>query len=95
MNNYINFARKMARNRLERATISDINKVVPNVEQYIGSSRYPVMPKIVVYSAAANAGSFLEKYNLPKLGSSPSTTSSRLPSAPKLTKSSPDKSLTS
>ena len=81
MNNFINFSKKMQRNTLERSIISAANKQIPNIEQYIGAHRYPVLPKIVVYSAAANANSFLEKYASPYVGYSPSTMLSLPPSA--------------
>lgn len=73
MNNGINMLRKAKRNGLERRVLSAVNKQIPNVEQYIASHRYPALPKIVVYSAASQANSFLEKYpsqsmqNLPLL----------------------------
>ena len=62
MNNAINVLRKIKRDNLERGVVSAINKHIPNVEQYIASHRYPALPKIVVYSAASQANSFLEKY---------------------------------
>lgn len=62
MNNAINVLRKLKRNNLERDVIRQVKKEIPNVEQYISTHRYPVLPKIVVYSAASQANSFLEKY---------------------------------
>ena len=61
MNNAINMLRKAKRNALERSVISAVNSQLPNVEQYIASHRYPTLPKIVVYSAASQATSFLER----------------------------------
>jgi len=61
MNNAINMLRKAKRNALERSVISAVNSQLPNVEQYIASHRYPTLPKIVVYSAASQANSFLER----------------------------------
>ena len=63
MNNGINMFRKMMRDNLERRVLNEVNKQIPNVEQYIASHRYPTLPKIVVYSAASQANSFLEKYS--------------------------------
>ena len=75
MNNFINFARKFERGRLEQTIISQANKHNPNLEQYISAHRYPILPKIVVYSAASQSDSFINKATLSHLEYSPTTTS--------------------
>ena len=65
MNNFINFSRKMQRARLERTVMAQSKELIPNVEQYLASHRFPTMPKIVVYSASSHSDSFLNKYFLP------------------------------
>jgi hypothetical protein len=61
MNNFINFSRKAARDTLERRIVSASNKSIPNIEQYLSSYRYPVLPKIVVYSSSSTSDSLLAK----------------------------------
>ncbi len=80
MNNFINFSKKLKRSGLERMVVSASNRAIPNIEQYISVNRYPILPKIVVYSAATNSDSFLNTYLSPNPASSPSSASSTLDS---------------
>ena len=61
MNNLQWMARKVSRDMLERNVISSIRKYSPQIEQYTSLYRYPILPKIVVYSAAADSKSLLKK----------------------------------
>lgn len=61
MNNFVNFARKFKRGGLERRAVWAADNALPHVEQYISSHRYPVLPKIVVYSSLASSDAFLQK----------------------------------
>lgn len=88
MNNFINFSRKAARDTLERRVVSASSKNIPNIEQYVSRYRYPLIPKIVVYSASSSSDSLLSKYILVDSGPSPSSASSLPPSPQKPTKSS-------
>jgi len=74
MNNFRNFSLKYNRNCLERGIISRVKKFYPNVEQYISAHRFPVLPKIVVYSSSASSETFLQKYNCKYSVFFPSTT---------------------
>ena len=80
MNNFVNFARKFKRGGLERRAVWAADNALPNIEQYISVNRYPILPKIVVYSAATNSDSFLNTYLSPNPASSPSSASSTLDS---------------
>jgi hypothetical protein len=93
MNNFRYMARKWHRDTLERNIIYNLKSAYPGLEQHISSHRYPVLPKIVLYSSAASSESFLRKYLPSHAASSPSTRSS--PPAPpqKLTRPSPAGSL--
>lgn len=61
MNNFRFMARKWQRDTLERNIISTLKGTYPGLEEYISSHRYPVLPKIVLYSSAASSESFLRK----------------------------------
>lgn len=61
MNNFKYVARKWHRDTLECNALAAVRAVYPNVEQCISSHRYPVLPKIVLYSSAASSESFLRK----------------------------------
>ena len=78
MNNSLNVLKYLKRAGLERRVIAACNRSNPNVEQYIASNRYPVIPKIVIYSASASSDSFLNKYPNSYKASSPSSESSAL-----------------
>jgi hypothetical protein len=55
MNNFRYMARKWHRDTLERNALTAIRRVLPDAENYISSHRYPVLPKIVLYSSAASS----------------------------------------
>lgn len=61
MNNFRYISRKWHRDTLERNAVAVAKAAFPNVEQYIASSRYPTLPKIVVYSSSVSGESFLRK----------------------------------
>jgi hypothetical protein len=61
MNNFINVARKLQRNSLERGIISSAGHRLPNIEQYISAHRFPTLPKIVVYSSVGHLDTLLSK----------------------------------
>jgi hypothetical protein len=76
MKNYRAMSRKVARECLERDSISIVNKQFPNVEQYISKYRFPTLPKIVVYSTYASTDKYLQTYPINHLEFSPFTISS-------------------
>ena len=76
MNKFTSLAQKAHRSGLERSVIADARRHIPHIEQFISLHRFPVMPKIVVYSAAVNVDSFLNKYPPRHSESSPTTTPS-------------------
>lgn len=65
MNNLKNMLDKAARNGLETNILKQVKSTFPNVEQYISAHRYPVLPKIVLYSSSANSEAYLRKYLQP------------------------------
>jgi hypothetical protein len=74
MNNFVNVARKVNRNSLERTVVSRLAGKYPGLEQSISAHRFPVLPKIVLYSSLASSESFLRTYGWVHAASSPSTT---------------------
>lgn len=76
MNNLTWMGRKVARDLLERRAVGSVRAVLPHVEQFIAVNRYPLLPKIVLYSAAASSESLLRQYSSPQSGRSPTSPSS-------------------
>jgi len=62
MNNFRNFSRKYDRSVLERTVLSKLRSAYPNLEHSIAAHRFPTLPKIILYSSAANSEESLKKY---------------------------------